>query len=102
MGRNGGNLISVSTREASLKRRLRRHLKALGFIKGDDGTRMPPGTGKDAVRTIHSAQRNGRLTASQNFLSERMPILRLWGGRRPGGSCKLRPTGSSVRLRLAE
>jgi hypothetical protein len=38
MGKNGGNLISVSTREASLKRRLRRHLKALGFHKGDDGT----------------------------------------------------------------
>jgi hypothetical protein len=75
MGSNGGNLISVSTREASLKRRLRRHLKALGFHKGDDGTLMPPGTGKDAVRTIHTAQRNDRLAVSQNFLSERMPKL---------------------------
>jgi hypothetical protein len=75
MGKNGGNLISVSTREASLKRRLRRHLRALGFHKRDDGTLMPPGKGKDAVRTIHSAQRNGRLAASQNFLSERLPKL---------------------------
>ncbi len=75
MGKNGGNLISVSTREASLKRRLRRHLSALGFHKGDDGTLMPPGKGKDAVRTIHSAQRNGRLAASQKFLSERLPKL---------------------------
>ena len=75
MAKNDGNLISVSTREASLKRRLRRHLKALGFHKGDDGTLMPPGTGKDAVRTIHSAQRNDRLAVSQKFLSERLPKL---------------------------
>jgi len=37
MGKNGKAVICVSTREASLKKRLRRHLKSLGFHKTDDG-----------------------------------------------------------------
>jgi hypothetical protein len=74
-GRNGKNVITVSTREASLKRRFRRHLKSLGFHKAQDGTLLPPGTGKDIVRTIHSSQRNDRLRASQKFLSDSLPKL---------------------------
>jgi hypothetical protein len=31
MGKNGKAVICVSTREATLKKRLRRHLKSLGF-----------------------------------------------------------------------
>src|SRR5665213_448592 len=75
MTKKGTNVVSVSTREASLKKRLRRHLKSLGFQKADDGSLLPPGTGKDVVRTIHGAQRNDRLAASQTFLSERLPKL---------------------------
>src|ERR1035441_1774445 len=68
-------IITVSTREVALKKRFRRHLKSLGFHKADDGTLLPPGTEKEAVRTIHSAQRNDRLAASQNFLTGRLPKL---------------------------
>lgn len=75
MARKGKNVVTVSTREASLKRRIRRHLKSLGFQKAQDGTLVPPGAGKDVVRTIHSAQRNDRLTASQKFLTDRLPKL---------------------------
>src|ERR1035437_4068875 len=75
MGKNGKILIRVSTREASLKKRLRRHLRSLGFHKADDGTLVPPGTGKDAVRTIHGAQRTDRLAANQTFLSARLSKL---------------------------
>jgi hypothetical protein len=49
MGKNGKSVICVSTREASLKKRLRRHLKSLGFHKTDDGTFAPPGAGKDVM-----------------------------------------------------
>ena len=73
--KSGKNVVTVSTREASLKKRIRRHLKSLGFQKAEDGTLMPPGTGKDAVRAIHSAQRHDRLTASQKFLANRLPKL---------------------------
>jgi len=75
MTKKGTNVVSVSTREASLKKRLRRHLKSLGFQKADDGSLLPPGTGKDVVRTIHGAQRNDRLAVSQTFLASRLPRL---------------------------
>jgi uncharacterized protein DUF4338 len=75
MKRNGKTIISISTREANLKRRLRRHLTSLGFHKTEDGVLTPPGTGKDAVRTVHNAQRDDRLAASQKFISDRFPAL---------------------------
>jgi hypothetical protein len=43
MDKNRRTVITVSTREASLKRRLRSHLRSLGFHRTDDGTLAPPG-----------------------------------------------------------
>ena len=68
-------VITVSTREASLKRRFRRHLNSLGFSKNADGALTPPGTGKDTIRTIHGAHREERLTASATFILEKLPKL---------------------------
>ncbi|MGO9229301.1 MAG: Druantia anti-phage system protein DruA [Bryobacteraceae bacterium] len=73
--KNGKNVVTVATREASLKKRLRRHLRSLGFQKAADGTLLPPGTGKEVVRSIHNAQRNERLAASQRFIAARLPKL---------------------------
>lgn len=70
MGKNGKAVICVSTREATLKKRLRCHLKSLGFHKTDDGTFAPPGTGKDVIRTIHSVQRDDRLALNRRFIFE--------------------------------
>jgi hypothetical protein len=75
MGKNGKAVICVSTREATLKKRLRRHLKSLGFNKTDDGIFAPPGAGKEVIRTIHSVQRDDRLRANQQFISERFSTL---------------------------
>jgi len=75
MKKRGKAVVSISAREATLKRRLRRHLTSLGFHKSDAGILTPPGTGKDTVRTIHSVQRDDRLAANQNFISERVPKL---------------------------
>jgi len=68
-------VISISTREATLKRRLRRHLTSLGFHKTEEGMLAPPGTGKDIVRAVHNVQRNDRLTANRKFIFERFPKL---------------------------
>jgi Domain of unknown function (DUF4338) len=68
-------VITVPMREATLKRRLRSHLKALGFTKSDDGLLVPPGSGKDVIRTIHGVQRDDRLAASERFISERYSKL---------------------------
>ncbi len=68
-------VVRVSTREAGLKRRLRRHLTSLGFERTDDGDLAPPGTGKEAIRTVHGAQREDRLAANKQFLSDQFPKL---------------------------
>jgi len=75
MGKNPIAVITVSTREATLKKRLRKHLRSLGFHKSDDGALMPPGSGKDVIRTIHGVQRDDRLAANKDFISERFSKL---------------------------
>ena len=75
MGKNRKKVITISTREATLKKRLRSHLKSLGFTKNDDGILMPPGCGKDVIRTIHSVQRDDRLAVNKRFISERFSQL---------------------------
>jgi hypothetical protein len=75
MGKTPIPVITVSTREATLKKRLRRHLRSLGFRKADDGALMPPGSGKDAIRTIHAVQRDDRLSANKAFISDRLSKL---------------------------
>src|SRR5579863_8907329 len=74
MAKNGKAVITISA-QATLKRRLRRHLAALGFQKAEDGSLAPPGTGKDAVRILHNVQRDDRLAANRPFISERLPQL---------------------------
>ena len=68
-------VITVSTRVATLKKRLRGHLKSLGFTKNDEGILVPPGDSKDVIRAIHGVQRDDRLALNENFISERYPHL---------------------------
>jgi Domain of unknown function (DUF4338) len=68
-------VITVSTREAALKKRLRSHLKSLGFTKNGEGTLVPPGSSKDVIRSIHSVQREDRLAVNDKFISDRFPHL---------------------------
>lgn len=75
MATNNKRLITVPMREAALKKRLRRHLKSLGFQKNSDGVLIPPGSGKEAVRTIHGVQRDDRLAASEAFIADRFSKL---------------------------
>jgi hypothetical protein len=69
MGKKRKAVIVVSTRVATLKKRLRSHLKSLGFHKADDGTFTAPGASKDVIRTIHSVQRDDRLAVNRDFIS---------------------------------
>jgi hypothetical protein len=69
MGKKRKAIIVVSTRVATLKKRLRSHLKSLGFHKAADGTFTAPGASKDVIRTIHSVQRDDRLAVNRDFIS---------------------------------
>jgi len=68
-------VIPLFTREANIKRRLRRHLKKLGFTKDEDGRLQPPELTKDAIRTMHSEQRAARLKAERGFIKHKWKSL---------------------------
>ena len=75
MKRNDNVIIPVAAREASLRRKLRRHLRTLGFHKSDQGALDIGGSDKDLVRVLHGPQRSDRLSANADFLSRRAPTL---------------------------
>ena len=60
-------VINISSQKANLKRKIRRHLRQLGFHKLDDGTLSVNGEGKEVVRALHSYQRNDRLEKNRDF-----------------------------------
>ena len=68
-------VINISLQEASLKRKIRRHLREIGFQKRDDGTLSMSGDSKEVVRALHGYQRNDRLEKSRDFLINRAPSL---------------------------
>jgi len=69
MTKNKKTIINISSREANLKRKLRRHLRALGFEKTNDGVLQVQSGGKEIVRTLHRFQREDRLRANRDFIS---------------------------------
>jgi hypothetical protein len=68
-------VISALTIEASLKRKIRTHLRKLGFERTQGGALKPPSSSKDAVRALHQEQRNAILKNQRRFLSEALPVL---------------------------
>lgn len=69
MSHGNAIVIGVNLREANLKRKLREHLHLLGFTRTAEGALLAPGSSKDAIRTLHSAQREERLFASEKFIA---------------------------------
>jgi len=68
-------VITIRTREASLKRRLRRHLTKLGFHKDARGLLEIAVSGKDVIRSLHGSQRSHRLAQNGDFIKERSADL---------------------------
>ena len=75
MTKNTQAIISVVSREANLKRKLRRHLHGIGFSKSSSGELQIEGEGKDVVRSLHRVQREDRLRENQDFISKKAPRL---------------------------
>jgi hypothetical protein len=61
-------IIPALTLAARIKRKLRAHLRALGFTKDKDGSLLPPSDAKDAYREIHHQHRLQRLKENSNFI----------------------------------
>ncbi len=73
--KNNGQVVSISAREASLRRKVRRQLRSLGFRKSYAGALEIDGDDKDLVRNLHGPQRTDRLSTNSDFLSRRGPKL---------------------------
>ncbi|MFN4163587.1 MAG: Druantia anti-phage system protein DruA [Ferrovibrio sp.] len=69
------NVIGALTREANLKRRLRRHLKAIGFSRDNDGNLKFAEGGKEVVRSLHLSQRSALIRANRQFIEKQYPKL---------------------------
>ena len=68
-------IIPALTVEARLKRRLRAHLREIGFSRGAQGELIFPGHGKEVIRALHSHQRKSSFDANRHFLNEQLPRL---------------------------
>lgn len=70
-----GKVISILTREAILKRKVRRHLKRVGFKRDENGVLHLPADSKEAIRAAHQMQRTERSTKQKDFLKTKFPKL---------------------------
>lgn len=68
-------VVAAFTPEAILKRKIRAHLRKLGFQKGPGGTLVPPSASKEAVRALHYEQRRAGLKEQRAFVQRVLPEL---------------------------
>jgi Domain of unknown function (DUF4338) len=64
-------VITIDTAASSLKRKLRRHLKMLGYSKNDLGELVPPAVDKPAYRAAHALQRQDRIARYGDLICRR-------------------------------
>lgn len=62
-------ILQLRSREAKLKRKLRAHLKAIGFEKDRDGRLFPPNLDKATYRNIHAHQRTAKLADHKDWIA---------------------------------
>lgn len=75
MNKKSTSVVNIASREAVLKRKLRRHLRAIGFSKSRNGELQIDGEGKEIVRALHRFQREDRIKENKDFLATRAPRL---------------------------
>ncbi len=68
--------IPLFTKEANIKRALRKHLKNLGFTKDKTGNLCPPNSTKECFRQLHAAQRKEKIEANYNLITKSWPELK--------------------------
>lgn len=73
--RSKGKVVKILAREASLKRKVRQHLRRVGFTKDEKGVLVLPVDSKDAIRAAHQLQRTERLSKQAEFLKGKLPKL---------------------------
>ncbi|MEZ5758282.1 MAG: DUF4338 domain-containing protein [Emcibacteraceae bacterium] len=70
--------VKVTSREANLKRKLRRHLRNIGFAKSDNGELIIEGESKEIVRSVHRVQREDKLKKNREFILDKFEKLLMY------------------------
>jgi hypothetical protein len=68
-------VVSAFTPEANLKRKIRAHLRKLGFEKAAGGALKPPSNSKESIRSLHEDQRRCGLKSQRDFVISVLPTL---------------------------
>src|SRR6266511_1502036 len=68
-------IVSAFSAEATLKRKIRNHLRKLGFTRGPDGSLVAPASSKQSIRQLHFEQRKARLKSQWEFVQSALPNL---------------------------
>lgn len=68
-------VIEALTAKSRLKRKIRQHLKKLGFEKTNDGNLALPSSDKQIIRNLHSAQRVERIKTNKTFIDQNIDSL---------------------------
>lgn len=68
-------VVALRSREANLKRKIRRHLKQIGFHRAPDGTLLPPNLDKETYRGIHAHQRAAKLADHKDWIAAKSAKL---------------------------
>lgn len=69
-------LVRPFKTEDNLKRRIRAHLKSLGFTRSPDGSLCPPDSSKDTYRHLHRKQRKAKLDRSETWFDSGLEKLK--------------------------
>jgi hypothetical protein len=69
-------IVAAFTPEAVLKRKIRAHLRKLGFKKAPGGTLLPPSSAKENVRALHLEQRKALPKSQREFIRRAFPELK--------------------------
>lgn len=75
MSKKKSVVVSAFTPEANLKRKVRTHLRKLGFERTDGGALKPPSSSKETIRALHQEQRKAILKGQRRFMTEALPTL---------------------------
>lgn len=68
-------VVSPFSPEANLKRKIRDHLRKLGFTRGAEGSLVSPASSKDSIKILHLEQRKARLKQQRKFVQSALPRL---------------------------
>lgn len=68
-------VVQAFSPEAVLKRKVRDHLRRLGFVRTPEGTLSPPSSSKESIRQVHREHRRSSLRSTRDMVRSHLPQL---------------------------